>query len=352
MTKPTIVSLVVALFFGTSVDAQIDQCLELLRLSRTSSRTIMNESQFSEAKTHFCDEYQRSQTDGRDINIGVGYEKLSLSLGTSRSSADAVASKYCRFEDDNRQNTATFEEYLDGIDPGAFNAYTACTTARNNDVQFKLLTAPTRDVLELVVFHSTSVPNARAAMSWSASIPVTCHWQTADGAKGPSRRTELGANERTRLRCRRQSFSAAPNREPDFVNVIRHGGDATINIPWQKYNAQGEPIKTLEEMRVQLESDLANTTAALKDLQRKTAELGSNLDAFHSLNRLPLKTTVDAHPGYWGTWRKEFFCPEQHYVCGLQQRIEKKLGGPKLGAPNDDTAMNGLKMFCCPLFRN
>ena len=217
-------ALIVALFFGASVHAQGDQCLELLRLSRTSSRTIMDQSQFSDATTHFCDEYQRARQERRDMNLGLTYKQLSLSLGTSRATADAVASKYCRFEGDNRQNAASFQQYLEGIDPGAFSAYAACQTARKNNVQFEMLTAPTRDVLELVVFHSTSVPNAVAAMSWSASPPVTCQWQTAVGEDDPSRRQDLGSNKRTRLRCGRQSFNAAPIREPDFVNVIRDGG--------------------------------------------------------------------------------------------------------------------------------
>ena len=350
MKRIMITALIVALFFGASVHAQGDQCLELLRLSRTSSRTIMNQSQFSDATTHFCDEYQRARQKRRDMDLGLTYQQLSLSLGTSRATADAVASKYCRFEGDNRQNAASFQQYLEGIDPGAFSAYAACQTARKNNVQFEMLTAPTRDVLELVVFHSTSVPNAVAAMSWSASPPVTCQWQTAVGEDDPSRRRDLGSNKRTRLRCRRQSFAAAPIREPDFVNVIRDGGEATINIPWQKYNAQGEPIKTLEQMRVQLESEISIANAALEDLRRETAELRSNRDAFRSLNRLRLNQRVEGDPGYWGTWRDSFFCPENHYVCGLRQRIEPEQGPAELGNFNDDTAMNGLDMFCCPLF--
>ena len=45
--------------------------------------------------------------------------------------------------------------------------------------------------------------------------------------------------------------------------------------------------------------------------------------------------------GPWGSWKKVSYCPTNHYVCGLQQRVEKKQGS------DDDTALNAVNMVCC-----
>ena len=119
-----------------------------------------------------------------------------------------------------------------------------------------MLTAPTRNLLELVIYHTNDI-GAEADMSWSSSVPVTCDWMTLDSSGvDESQRLTMGPDTRIRLRCSRDSFNTAPMHEPDFVNVIRqNGGNATINIPWSKYNEQDEPVETLEEIRRQLEED-------------------------------------------------------------------------------------------------
>ena len=172
-----------------------------------------------------------------------------------------------------------------------------------------MLTAPTRNLLELVIYHTNDI-GAEADMSWSSSDPVICDWMTLDNTGVDESQLTMGPDTRVRLRCSRDSFNTAPMHEPDFVNVIRqNGGDATINIPWSKYNEQGEPVETLEEIRRQLEKGLAAA-------RRENAELRSTLEDFRVLERLPLRQQIGAHPGMWGTWREEYTCPERQYVCG------------------------------------
>lgn len=51
---------------------------------------------------------------------------------------------------------------------------------------------------------------------------------------------------------------------------------------------------------------------------------------------------TNVHGGMpWGTWRDVTYCPDDHYVCGLSQRVESKQG------KGDDTAINDLRMWCC-----
>jgi hypothetical protein len=45
----------------------------------------------------------------------------------------------------------------------------------------------------------------------------------------------------------------------------------------------------------------------------------------------------------WGDWRGATFCPDDHYVCGIEQKVELVQGTNR-----DDTAVNDLKLWCCP----
>ena len=51
-----------------------------------------------------------------------------------------------------------------------------------------------------------------------------------------------------------------------------------------------------------------------------------------------------ANTGTWGSWSSTKLCPENYYVCGMQQKVERSQG-----RGGDDTAMNGVAFYCCPI---
>ena len=214
------------------------------------------------------------RSENRSLNLDLRILGLGEG-GGSNATTDSLYTKYCSDQSAERRDEFNYQQYLEGIEPGAYAAYQACTTAASNDVEFQMLTSPTRDVLELVVFHETNRPNARADMSWSASDPVACQWESFRGngeVEAPQRRI-LEANERTRLKCRRDSYNTDPVREPDFVNVIRNGGNAAINVPWLKYNEQGESYQTLDEIRQQIDTEVARLRNEVNALETRMLEL-------------------------------------------------------------------------------
>lgn len=79
----------------------------------------------------------------------------------------------------------------------------------------------------------------------------------------------------------------------------------------------------------------------------KTCTVDGYLREFAAMERSPggemnLDNTIN-DPG-WGRWSNWAYCPENHYVCGLSQRVF-----PPAGSDVDDTAMAGIKFKCCPL---
>ncbi|MCY4027907.1 MAG: H-type lectin domain-containing protein [Acidobacteria bacterium] len=260
---------------GVSVAGQVDRCAELLRLSRTTSRTVMDRSQFTRNVDNFCDEARSARSENRSLNVDLRI--LGIGAGdNSEAITNSTFTKYCSEQNDERRYDWNYQQYLDGIDPNAYSAYAACTAAASSGVEFRLL-EPTRDELHLVVAFPTNDGNARADMSWDSIGPVTCQWQSFDGtgATEATQRRILLANARTRLTCERDSFNSEPTNTPDYVNVIRDGGDAVINIPWVKYNEQGVPYRTLEEIRRQVDSELGAMRSAL-------AAVNASLDMLRS----------------------------------------------------------------------
>lgn len=287
--------LAVASVCATSVHGQVDNCVELLRLSRTTSRTVVDRSQFTRTVNNVCNEIRKARSDNRSLNLDLRILGLGEGSG-SNATTDSLYTKYCSDQSAEDLGKFNYQQYLEGLEPGAYAAYQACTTAASNDVEFQMLTSPTRDVLELVVFHETNRPNGRADMSWSASDPVACQWESFRGngeVEAPQRRI-LEDNERTRLKCRRDSFNADPIREPDYVNVIRDGGNATINIPWRKYGPDNIPVQTLDEIQRQVESLSAEQARAEERIAQLTDELASRRFGAFVSNDLHVNTAYPA----------------------------------------------------------
>ncbi len=256
----------------TNVQASNNHCLQLIKNSRTVSTTIKDETDFSDTVARFCKEYSRSIQSGESKNYDGSYKFLKLSLGQSRSNEDVLAKRYCRHDRDKDFRRASYKRYLETIAPGAYQAYLACIDS--TEVSFSLLSPPTPSSLELVVQYRTDDSNASTTLSWSSpSRPnVNCIWENVEHQNSTT--TSLASNRKTRLMCTRKDVRAAPIAQPDHVNVVRiDGGKGDINIPWQKYNNNNEPIATLGDIGRQLDRKLQHMQDEIETLKSLTKVL-------------------------------------------------------------------------------
>ena len=259
--------LVLLLVGAPSVRGQVDDnCLTLLRLSRTTSRTVMDQEQFSNTIRSFCEEYRRDSATSSSLSLDL--RTLGLGAGGgSNASANSLYNKFCRTDEDESHKKGNFEEYLEGVAPGAFEAYRACVDAKRDGVQINMLGQPTRDHLEMRLSYVTSVGTDAAQLSWRASPSVNCHVDRG-GESDESRHFTLSPNERVILACTRNDPMTPPLNDSDHVTVIRRYGDANIRIPWQKYNEQGQPILTITAIAQELDRRVQN----LQETNRKLNE--------------------------------------------------------------------------------
>ena len=57
----------------------------------------------------------------------------------------------------------------------------------------------------------------------------------------------------------------------------------------------------------------------------------------------PSAVVTFSNGGGWGAWSDPQYCPRGQVICGLKQRVEGRQG------KDDDTAMNAIGFYCCPV---
>lgn len=76
------------------------------------------------------------------------------------------------------------------------------------------------------------------------------------------------------------------------MNVIRDGGNATINIPWSKYGPANNPVQTLDAIRRDLAQSINSVRA---ELEERTVDFGPAEDKeFDRVHQAPRGGVVTA----------------------------------------------------------
>ena len=63
----------------------------------------------------------------------------------------------------------------------------------------------------------------------------------------------------------------------------------------------------------------------------------------------PLEVKVHDDVQEWGQWSKMEFCPDGTAICGIQTRLFDDYGENGVNFWEDDTALDGVKFYCCAL---
>ncbi len=242
--------------FSAIAHAQQD-CYEVIRLSQTEERSLVHQSRFEELRSNFCEDYQQSQSQGRSTNISGSFKAFGAAFGSNSTDVQSLASTYCREDKRSGSQEDRYEGYVRDVASGAWDAYSQCLASAQDGVKFSDFVLR-RDVLQLRIRYESSNSDSFARLKWTGSQPVYCQWDVRDSDVGDDEsRVSLGNMVSTTLRCSRKSFNAQPKAEPDFVQIIRENGNrGALSVDWTKYDSNGMPIATLEEIRADVDREL------------------------------------------------------------------------------------------------
>ena len=112
---------------------------------------------------------------------------------------------------------------------------------------------------------------------------------------------------------------------------------AIVGVALYVDRATGKVNETADKLK-----GLAGRLTEVEEKLPKGASEPKSDAKFQPGDRMPGDAIHFSNTGAWGGWSSAKFCPPNHYVCGLQQKVEPSIDG-------DDTAMNGLAFYCCPL---
>lgn len=263
------------------------ECESLIALSKIVSTKTSDKQSLLQQASRFCSEYASNKGVNASAEFGAAYQYLSASFGSSSTSYDQVASKYCSSQDLKQANADAYQEYVELIAPGAYDAYNQCI-AQGDELDFSIAPgAITPKEFNLVVSYRPLGGNKKASLIFSTSEGIRCKWPT-----GLENKITIPIGG-TVLHCSRTKVD-----ERGFVSVVRTDAQAKIQIPWQAYGADGLPldllaplneeINSLRALNVSLQQQLTQSQAnAVQDhsqMQSQVASLTTKLN-----DRAPLR---------------------------------------------------------------
>jgi len=142
----------------------------------------------------------------------------------------------------------------------------------------------------------------------------------------------------------------------NVMNTIESNASAAAVARAQAETARDGALQVQRELNEVIQD--VSTSELLTSTERQISEIANALSGrsefiarvdgmqeFRDFNREVSPVTVDVPGGTgWGAWRAEVYCPRNHYVCGVRQRVEGSQGR------GDDTSVNDIELRCCPLF--
>ena len=248
-----------ALCVASAASAQTD-CSWVIRLSQRTTTVIQDQSAFAAQASAFCQEYAHASASNSSTSVGVSYAGVGASFGQSGGSAESLASKLCKSDNQSSSRTDAYQQYVETIAPGAYDSYNRCIALKSDSVDINI----ERDHV-LPKYFSASVSyrapdsNAEGLFDFTSSPGVICKWRGHDALqRGPIR---LKGNEQTVLECNRASSTDAstvkifPTTKPD----------SALDFRWTSFRGD-LPVDELQRLRAAVDSGVSALDATKASL--------------------------------------------------------------------------------------
>lgn len=238
--------LVVFLLLTPNVYAQ--KCESVIALSKTTSNQVADKDTVEQQAASFCNEYKKSVTSGSAMDAGGSYGIFSASVGMSNQSAEAIATRYCSASNSYAARRDAFKSYVESISPDAYTAYEACLRLSNSNLAFGVDAAgilPNEFSIS-ASFRSTAAAQNETSLEVSASDGVTCQSGGQTVTVVP-----IKTGSTVVISCKRSDRT-----QRSYVRFVNRGSsnNEPLTLPWQGYDAQGNPVDSLFALQKRLEA--------------------------------------------------------------------------------------------------
>lgn len=221
-------------------------CTDVIALSRITSRTVTNESDFAKMAKAFCTQYSSSKASGSGMSVGVQYAGIGGSYGSTDSSAEAIASRTCDSLNTESVSSSAYQNYVEAIAPGAYPAYERCILAEQGGIQFSADPASAGEMSLVFAVTNGSRNNVPVSQTFEfqESAGVSCKWK---GAAAPGGQKTLGPNMTSSAYCTRTDSS----KRASVVVYSTTRGDLPVTFVWQEYKA-GQKVDDLLSLQARV----------------------------------------------------------------------------------------------------
>jgi|GEM_PF-5691332 len=223
-----------------AMNASAEVCENVIQLSKVVTDEVSDQDSVEQQADHFCSDYSKSIESGSAMDAGGSYGLFSASVGMSKQSAQAVASKYCSSKNKSQANKNAFKTYVESIAPKAYQAYERCLELKKKEkLKFSVDPAAIKphefSVSASFVSDASSSPHTQIGIS--SSDGVTC-----DVDKEKKDVFTIPTGSTVAIKCKRQNIG-----EYGYVTFVNKdsGSDEPLTLPWPAHTPEGLPKSTL-----------------------------------------------------------------------------------------------------------
>ncbi len=288
-----------------------------------------------------CDGSQRLRSMSLDGEINIPVKLLRLGVEGTFISGGIRVDKYCKANEAKFRGTEGKATRVTALNSKALDAWNKCQALAREDVtidadigtgsvDFTISRKSPQNVrLESVFFSGMSVCQVNGQRLKSRRKGTTETF-TLGVASGEALQIDLLEAHEYTVHCKRAVEPSAEVSKDEFqraeVRISTSRGSLRIDLP----------KKNITHAR--FENEIHGRFSALE------ARVDAMAQELHQLPNTPESAVpILSHEGEWGMWQAKKTCPTGHYVCGYQSKFEESQG-----ASGDDTALNAIRLFCCP----
>ena len=246
LARRVIVCIVFAiLLFSERAFAQ--NCENILAVSKIVNITISASAAVEQHAYSFCNEYRKHREDASTSSFGASYEFLSATFGTTTTTVDQVASRYCSASSDYAANRDAYKRYAEAISPNAYDAYEQCVKLSERGLVFDVNIASVlpKELSLSVSFVSGSEDDTVANVRLTPSSDVHCLWdeESKDVRSMASGSTAV-------FRCMREDQTRR-----SYVRITRMDQfEGEMVFPWSAYDEAGVSVNSLAAIQSRLDA--------------------------------------------------------------------------------------------------